>query len=98
MISSMCSIPTEILTISGETPAAFNSSGPSWRCVVDAGWQAKDFASPIFTSLKIIWRASINFAPAVSPPLIPKLIIPEARPLVIFDNNHNIYHRQAQHN
>jgi len=33
-----------------DTPAFSISSGPSWRCVVEAGWQASVLQSPIFTS------------------------------------------------
>ena len=46
----MCSIPTDKRTMSGFTPALASSAGLSWRCVVEAGWQASDLASPILTS------------------------------------------------
>ena len=37
MMSSACSMPTEILTISGSTPALSCSAGGSWEWVVVAG-------------------------------------------------------------
>ena len=57
----MCSIPIDSLTISSGTPAAFNSSLFNCLCVVEAGWQASDFASPILTNLTINFNLSINF-------------------------------------
>jgi hypothetical protein len=36
--------------MSSETPALAISSGPSWRCVVVAGWQASVLQSPMLTS------------------------------------------------
>ena len=50
MMSSMCSIPTLSRIISGLTPALRCSSADICRCVVEAGWQASDLASPILTS------------------------------------------------
>jgi hypothetical protein len=47
--SSMCSMPIDRRTMSSETPAFASSSGDSWRCVVEAGWQASDLASPMLT-------------------------------------------------
>ena len=46
------------------TPALASSSGLSWRCVVDAGWHASDFASPILTRRVNNCKASRNRAPA----------------------------------
>jgi len=48
-MSSICSIPTLGEFHRGATPAASCSAGDICRCVVDAGWQASDFASPKFT-------------------------------------------------
>ncbi len=58
MMSSMCSMPTESRIISGRTPATRCSSADICRCVVEAGWQASDLASPIFTSRLNRWSAS----------------------------------------
>ncbi len=49
-MSSTCSMPTQSRIIPGVTPARACSSGVIWRCVVEAGWQASDLASPMFTS------------------------------------------------
>ena len=43
-------MPTLRRIISGRTPAGLSSCGDIWRCVVEAGWQASDLASPILTS------------------------------------------------
>ena len=83
-MSSTCSMPTEMRTMSRVTPAVSSSSSFSWRWVVVAGWQARDYASPMFTSLVISLRASMNFAPASWPPSMPKLRMPAARPPMYF--------------
>src|SRR5271167_3101229 len=49
-MSSMCSMPTLNRILPGVTPAASCSCDDIWRCVVDAGWHARDFASPKFTN------------------------------------------------
>ena len=49
-MSSMCSMPTLKRMLPGPTPAAQLLLGLICRCVVEAGWQARDFASPRFTS------------------------------------------------
>lgn len=49
MISSMCSMPTETLTISGATPRSIFSCGSIGLCVVDQGCMAVVFASPYLT-------------------------------------------------
>lgn len=46
MISLICSIPTETLTISGATPRSIFSCGNIGLCVVDQGCMAVVFASP----------------------------------------------------
>ena len=56
--SSMCSMPIERRIMSSETPAFFISSGFNWRCVVEAGWQASDLQSPMFTRRVISFSAS----------------------------------------
>ena len=43
-------MPTLIRIVSGLIPALLCSSADICRCVVEAGWQASDLASPIFTS------------------------------------------------
>src|SRR6185436_1668197 len=43
-ISSSVSMPTDILTMSGVTPALTRSASSIWRCVVDAGWMTSVFA------------------------------------------------------
>ena len=73
MMSSMCSMPIDSLTMSSDTPARFSSSGESWRWVVEAGWQASDLASPILTSRVISFSASWKRAPPSRPPLTPKV-------------------------
>jgi Zn-dependent protease with chaperone function len=78
--SSMCSMPIDSRTRSSETPALASSSGDSWRCVVVAGWQASDLASPMLTRRTIRFSASMNFAPASRPPLMPNETMPEALP------------------
>ena len=50
MMSSACSMPMLSRIVSGRTPALLWSAGGIWRCVVEAGWQASDFASPRLTS------------------------------------------------
>ena len=60
----MCSIPTLSRIISGKTPALRCSSGDIWRWVVDAGWQARDFASPRLTSRVTSFSASWNLTAA----------------------------------
>ena len=50
MMSSMCSMPMLSRIISGLTPALRCSSADICRCVVEAGWQASDLASPMLTS------------------------------------------------
>ena len=46
----------------GSSPASRRpwrcSSADIWRCVVEAGWQASDLASPILTSRLISFSAS----------------------------------------
>ena len=46
MMSSMCSMPTLRRMVSGPMPAMRCSCGDICRCVVEAGWQASDLASP----------------------------------------------------
>ena len=58
MMSAMCSIPTLRRIMSAVMPAFANASAGIWRCVVEAGWQASDFASPILTSRLISLSAS----------------------------------------
>ena len=55
MISLMCSIPTETLTISGATPRSIFSCGNITLCVVDQGWIAVVLASPY---LKLLAKRS----------------------------------------
>ena len=76
--SFISSIPTDILIISGLTPAAACSSSLSWACVVLAGCITNDFASATFARWENIWRLSINFFPASSPPFIPNVNIEPA--------------------
>jgi hypothetical protein len=58
-MSSMCSIPMLSRIISGRTHAGQRcSSADIWRWVVDAGWQASDFASPMLTSRVTSFSAS----------------------------------------
>ena len=59
MMSSACSMPKrrgEI--ISGVTPAFARASSLICRWVVEAGWQASDFTSPMFTSRLISFSRS----------------------------------------
>src|SRR5207249_11987561 len=58
MMSSTCSMPTLSRIISGFTPAFSCSSTDICRWVVEAGWQANDFASPMLTSRLISPSAS----------------------------------------
>ena len=58
MMSSTCSMPTLRRIISGVTPALRCSAGGICRCVVEAGWQASDLASPMLTSRLISCSAS----------------------------------------
>ena len=51
-------MPIESRMVSGNTPAMRCCSADIWRWVVDAGWQASDFASPILTSRVISLSAS----------------------------------------
>jgi len=46
MMSSMCSIPTEMRIMSSVTPESSRSWSESCSCVVDHGWMARVFASP----------------------------------------------------
>ncbi len=58
MISSISSIPIHRRIMSGVTPAASSSAPANWRCVVDAGWAASDFTSPMLTRRRNICSAS----------------------------------------
>ena len=80
----MCSIPIDRRTISVLTPAFSSSCSLSWRCVVVAGWQASDLASPILTKRVISCSASIKRAPASKPPFTPKVKIAEGVPFMYF--------------
>ena len=51
-------MPIDSRIVSGSTPALRCCSGDIWRCVVEAGWQASDLASPILTSRVISFSAS----------------------------------------
>src|SRR5262249_50024212 len=46
-MSSMLSMPTDMRTMSGVTPALTRSASSICRCVVDAGWMTSVFASPM---------------------------------------------------
>ena len=54
----MCSMPTLRRIISGLTPALFCSSAGICRWVVEAGWQARDLASPKLTSRNLRSRVT----------------------------------------
>ena len=60
----MCSMPTDRRTVSCVTPAAASSSSLSCEWVVDAGWIASDFASPMFARWLNSFSDSMNFLPA----------------------------------
>src|ERR1700730_5463388 len=60
MMSEECSMPIDNRMVSGSTPARRCCSGDIWRWVVEAGWQASDFASPILTSRVISFRAFVE--------------------------------------
>ena len=76
--SFISSIPTDILIMSGLTPADSCSSSFSWACVVLAGCITKDLASATFARWENILRLSINFLPASSPPFMPNVNIEPA--------------------
>ena len=78
MMSSMCSMPTDMRMRSLDTPAVANSSSLSWRWVVDAGWQASVLASPMLTNLRIRLSESMKVMQLGSPPLMPKESMPDA--------------------
>jgi len=72
MMSSTSSMPTDTLTKSGVTPAESCSSGLSCWCVVVAGWMTSVLASPMLARCEASLTLSMNFDPAVAPPLMPK--------------------------
>jgi hypothetical protein len=76
MMSSTCSIPIDSRTMSSGTPAASNSSGVNWLCVVVALWMASDFASPMLARWLKSSSPSTNFLPPSRPVLIPNEIRP----------------------
>ena len=57
------------------TPAAASSPASSWECVVEAGWIASDFASPMLARWQKSSSESMKRWPASAPPLIPKVRI-----------------------
>src|ERR1700694_1924584 len=77
-MSSRVSMPTEMRTMSGVTPA-FNCSASSiCRCVVEAGWMTSVFASPMLARWLMNCAASMKRSPALAPPFTPKFSKPEA--------------------
>ncbi len=72
-MSSMCSIPTDSLTVSWVTPADSSSSAFSCEWVVDALWMASDLASPMLARWLNSLSCSMNLRPASAPPLTPKV-------------------------
>ena len=76
IMSSRCSIPTESRTNPGVTPAEICSSGFNCSCVVDEGWIAKVFASPMLAKWDTSFKDEINFCPASFPPFSSKVKTP----------------------
>src|SRR5207253_1797581 len=77
-MSSSVSMPTDMRTMSGVTPALRRSASSICRCVVEAGWITSVFASPMFARWLMNCAASMKRSPALAPPLTPKLRSPEA--------------------
>ena len=63
-MSSSVSSPIESRTMSGGTPAFTWSASESCRCVVEAGWITRDFASPMLARWLTNCSPSMNFTPA----------------------------------
>ena len=77
-MSSSDSMPTDMRTMSGVTPALIWSASSICRCVVDAGWMTSVFASPMLARWLMNCAASMKRSPALAPPFTPKLSSPEA--------------------
>src|SRR5438876_3774630 len=77
-MSSSVSMPTDMRTMSGVTPAFARSASSICRCVVDAGWITSVLASPMLARWLMNCAASMKRSPALAPPLTPKLSRPEA--------------------
>src|SRR5262245_6802868 len=77
-MSSSVSRPTDMRTMSGVTPALIWSASSIWRCVVEAGWMIRVFASPMLARWLMNWAASMKRSPAFAPPFTPKFSRPDA--------------------
>lgn len=69
-MSSICSIPTETLSIFGFIPAASSAAVLNCACVVDAELLISVLLSPTFTRWVIRSRLSTNLAVCSLSPLI----------------------------
>ena len=56
-------MPTDRRTKSSVTPVVTCSSGVSCECVVEAGWIASDFASPMFARCENSCSELMNVVP-----------------------------------
>ena len=69
MISSICSVPIDNLTVFSKIPTVANSSLVISEWVVDAGWITNDLTSATLARSEKIFKLSINFFVSSSVPL-----------------------------
>ena len=80
-MSSICSMPMERRISELSMPAAASCCGESCEWVVEAGWMARDLASPTLARWENSSSPSMNRLPAAIQPRMPKVTMPP-QPLV----------------